>query len=362
MKVEIKIMNNELISIIIPVYNVEKYLKRCLDSVVNQTYNNLEIICINDGSKDNSENILKEYKNKDNRIVIINKQNEGVSSARNEGINYSHGNYVCFVDSDDWLEHNAIETLYTTLLEQDVDVVRGNYYRNFDDEFNEIHKMITNYKNKNINLKENKILTEIFEQLVNGKIQCYVWLLLIKREIIKGKLFFEKDICFMEDNIFYIQLIQKINTIYFLDIPIYHYFCNNSSCMKSMELYIRNMYNILKVNKYVINILENAKSNSLDIVSKVNTIHLTFILDYIFKIYKMKIMDRGKIILELEKLNNLDEFKSIYKNINIANIAIYKRVLLNFIVNKKYKTLFIFCKIRTVASNLKSCITKKKEV
>ena len=92
------------ISIIVPIYNCEKYLKRCLESIINQTYNNLEIILLNDGSSDNSLKIIKEYKKKDNRIIVIDKKNTGVSDTRNIGIQKASGKYICFCDSDDVLE------------------------------------------------------------------------------------------------------------------------------------------------------------------------------------------------------------------------------------------------------------------
>ena len=111
------------VSIIIPVYNVEKYLKKCLDSVINQTYKDIEIICVNDGSKDGSENILKEYATKDSRIKIIEKKNGGLSSARNAGLDVASGEYCYFVDSDDWIELNTIEKLTDIILSNDVDVV-----------------------------------------------------------------------------------------------------------------------------------------------------------------------------------------------------------------------------------------------
>ena len=102
---------NDLISIIVPVYNVDKYLNKCIDSIVNQTYKNLEIILINDGSTDNSGKICDEYANKDNRIKVIHKANGGISDARNKGLNIAKGEYIAFLDSDDCVEYDYIESL-----------------------------------------------------------------------------------------------------------------------------------------------------------------------------------------------------------------------------------------------------------
>ena len=99
------------VSIIIPVYNIEKYLSRCLESIVSQTYPNLEIICINDGSTDNSPNILEQYKKLDSRIIIINTEHYGPGAARNKGIEIATGKYTMFVDSDDYMSSNTVEAL-----------------------------------------------------------------------------------------------------------------------------------------------------------------------------------------------------------------------------------------------------------
>lgn len=113
-------MNNIKVSVIVPVYNCEKYLKKCLDSLVNQTLKDIEIICVNDGSTDNSGRILEEYNDK--RIKIINKENGGQSSARNIGIDIAKGEYIGFVDSDDWVDLDFFEKLYNTAKKYDADI------------------------------------------------------------------------------------------------------------------------------------------------------------------------------------------------------------------------------------------------
>ena len=118
----------EKITVIVPVYNVENYLNKCLDSLINQTYKNLEIIVINDGSTDNSGEICQEYAQKDNRIVYIEKENGGPSDARNAGLDRMTGSYVTFVDSDDWIELDYVEILYKKITEYQADIAVGNYY------------------------------------------------------------------------------------------------------------------------------------------------------------------------------------------------------------------------------------------
>lgn len=124
----------ELISVIIPVFNVEKYLSRCLDSVINQTYKNLDIILIDDGSSDSSGKICEEYKDKDSRIRVIHQTNSGQAHARNVGINIAKGSYITFIDSDDWIKINFIETLYNYMNLYDIDIVSSrlinSYHKN----------------------------------------------------------------------------------------------------------------------------------------------------------------------------------------------------------------------------------------
>ena len=108
---------DSLISIIIPVYNVEKYLRRCVDSVLGQTYDKLEIILVDDGSTDNSGRICDEYREKDQRIIVIHKENGGLSEARNFGIEKSSGEYISFVDSDDWIPEDSVAIMYYKMKE-----------------------------------------------------------------------------------------------------------------------------------------------------------------------------------------------------------------------------------------------------
>lgn len=124
----------EKITVIVPVYNVEHYLNKCLDSLINQTYKNLEIIVINDGSTDNSGIICQEYAQKDSRIIYIEKENGGLSDARNAGLDRMTSSYVTFVDSDDWIEQDYVEVLYNKLTEYQADVSVGNYYSYNEDE------------------------------------------------------------------------------------------------------------------------------------------------------------------------------------------------------------------------------------
>lgn len=123
---------NTLVSVIIPVYNVEKYLPQCLDSLIGQTYKNIEIIAVNDGSTDNSGDILGNYAKNDSRIIIVSQQNQGPSVARNQGIEHSTGEYLMFVDGDDWLDIKTVETALSSIQTTKSDVVLFSYIREYE--------------------------------------------------------------------------------------------------------------------------------------------------------------------------------------------------------------------------------------
>ena len=110
------------ISVIVPIYNVEKYLPQCLDSIIRQTFSNIEIICVNDGSTDNSSEILADYAQKDSRIKIVDKKNGGLSSARNAGMKVATGEFISFIDSDDWIDETMLEKLYNNIVFLDTDI------------------------------------------------------------------------------------------------------------------------------------------------------------------------------------------------------------------------------------------------
>ena len=122
-------MTFPLISIIIPIYKVEQYLRRCLDSVVNQTYANLDIILVDDGSPDNCPQICDDYAAKDNRIAVIHKKNGGLSDARNAGLDICKGKFISFVDSDDWIDLNYVKVLFDLLTATNTDISIGNFFK-----------------------------------------------------------------------------------------------------------------------------------------------------------------------------------------------------------------------------------------
>lgn len=168
--------SQELISVIIPIYNVEKYLKKCIDSIINQTYKNLEIILVDDGSPDNCGKICDEYAKKDQRIRVIHKKNGGLSDARNAGIDIAKGKYIGFVDSDDYIETDMYEYLYNILIENSSDISICDYEYYYE-------KNNTIGKSNNVKMNETVDKKEALRRLMGNSIGNYAWNKLYKRDL-----------------------------------------------------------------------------------------------------------------------------------------------------------------------------------
>ena len=208
-------MKNVILSIIVPIYNVEKYLRNCIDSILNQTFEEFELILVNDGSPDSSLEICREYEKKDKRIIVVDKENGGLSDARNVGIDIAKGKYIGFVDSDDWVEENMYETLVYILEKYNADIAQCEYIR---------------AENENIQKKEESKITErcfdrelaldnLYNELTVSTVVA--WNKIYKRELFynirypKGKLH--------EDEFTTYKLIDRANKIAYINKKLYYY-------------------------------------------------------------------------------------------------------------------------------------------
>ncbi len=219
---------NELISIIIPVYNSEEYLPKCIESVLNQTYSNLEIIIINDGSTDDSGKICDDYALKDNRITVIHKENGGVSSARNKGIEKATGKYIGFIDADDYIEIDMFEKLYENIKHDDYDISICNY--NIILGTNKIPNNISKECKKIFNNKE--YLSGLFDK----NLYCgYLVNKLIKTECIKN-VRFDENVSVLEDLLFLTEIHENISKVYFdKDVFLYNYVQRENSATNNFN-------------------------------------------------------------------------------------------------------------------------------
>jgi len=216
----------DIVSIIIPIYNAEKYIVQCLESVVNQTYKELQIIVVNDGSKDNSLSILESYANKYSNILLLKKENGGVSSARNLGLNYASGKYITFIDADDFLEKNHIENLVNNINsgEFDLSICLSKWAKR---------------ENQTIKQKRNKVIKtfdseEAIKHVILGQMfpGGYLWNKLFKREKI-GNLRFNESIFYGEDLLFTYYYLKNSKGAIFENIITYHYVKTPNSLVRS---------------------------------------------------------------------------------------------------------------------------------
>ena len=227
-------MNKErLISIIIPVYNTEKYIKRCLDSVTKQTERDFECILVDDGSTDESSKILDEYSKKDDRYIVLHKANGGVSSARNLGLNVAKGEYVIFMDADDlWISPHCLEEVKNAAINSDADITRFDY-KAIDDNNNVLYdSQLIKYRKS---FSNRHVTNDIFfSEIIRG--EFFIPLLLIRRSII-GNLLFNESQAFLEDMDFIARLVPKVKICYYIPKEYYGYrkICSSASNRGSLR-------------------------------------------------------------------------------------------------------------------------------
>lgn len=188
--------NQPVVSIIIVVYNTVQFLRKCLESISEQTYKNIEIIIIDDGSTDGSTQVLESYCREEIRSKLLKKKNEGVAAARNDGLRLASGKYIIFCDSDDYLETDGIKILLEKSLSENADITIGSYY------------LITKAKKTKIITTERTNTIEIIDDILEGRTHAGLWTKLIKKTSI-GDLYFEPGINYMEDYLFLCRLFSR---------------------------------------------------------------------------------------------------------------------------------------------------------
>lgn len=209
-----------LISVIVPVYNVAPYLELALDSIRYQSYQNLEIILINDGSTDDSESICKDIASQDERFRYIYQENAGASVARNRGLDLASGEYITFVDSDDWLERNAIEFLYQNLIKYDTDIASGNYNM-YDDSKQEFSIKVFDSDYREQVYADKEIMQQFAEQEIKDMAWACSFMKLYKKDLFTGLRFpVGKDV---EDTFVIYKVFLKAKRVVHMEKAIYWY-------------------------------------------------------------------------------------------------------------------------------------------
>lgn len=309
-----------LTSVIIPIYNCEKYLSRCLDSILNQTYKNIEIILVDDGSTDSTPNICKEYICENKNIVYFRKNNAGVCSARNKGIELSKGDYLLFVDADDYISSNYIEKLVNYAIKNHSEMVKTGYTLIDKDKKSETKN---NYSEQNIK-KINKDYTLFLTSSYFG----YVWGTLIDSRIIKNhKIMFDKNLKFAEDLLFIFECFKKCQIVSYLN-DVGYYYCENVESMTkkgNMEIRIKECYDNIYVFSKFYDYIPDKELVSAKICSRLNM--------------KLKYLIRTNLNI------NFRQFKKIYQD--LVEVLEFKKAIKDFHVSKnkfddKINNMFVY--------------------
>lgn len=313
---------SEKVSIIIPVYNVEKYIEECLNSVVNQTYRNIEIIIVNDGSTDNSKKICKDFAQKDKRIIFVDDVNHGVSHARNIGLERATGDFITFVDSDDWIDKKMIETLYMNAVKYNSDIIACDYII-YDNSIEVLHSQRTEIE---IITEKKEMYNKLFSRQFYGG---YLWNKLIRKECIyKNKkllISFNENIKIEEDTLFIANIIENIKKLVFIPSEkLYYYRIRNNSAVR-FSYSKKDLSKLLSLKKFI------------EIKNKYN-LNLDNQLEYEY----YTLARQGKYIIKKEKIldNNLNKLiKTVSKKYffkAISGVGLKEKIkvlLLAFIPN-----------------------------
>lgn len=273
------------VSVIIPVYNVEKYLPACLDSVLGQTLREIEVICVNDGSTDKSPEILQEYAKKDSRIIVINQENKGIGSARNVALKVATGEFVGFLDSDDWVDSDYYEKLYNTAIKYDAQIACSGYKRCSENG----ERIWLKFKNERIYTK-----TEDKYRTVKMPPACYIWNKIYKLSLLKMKnLFFTcefvEDVMFSHQALFFLPKMVTVPDTY------YNYRKNNFSFVATQSKVKQKYWN--EENEKAIEFITSNKINiPLTSYPADNTIRGKF---FNITLFKIKVWKSVKVVFIL---------------------------------------------------------------
>lgn len=345
-----------LVSVIIPVYNVEQYLPQCVESVINQTYTNLQIILVNDGSSDKSGEICNQYKETDSRIYVIHKENAGSSSARKSGMEAVLGKYVMFVDADDWLEKNAIE-LCIECVDNDPEIgcVLFSYIKEIgstsvpkhvmdqtqlfvgDEAKDKIHRRLFGLSSEELNHPER------MENIVS----C--WAKLYRADYAKqGRYFDTALVGSCEDGLFNIYALKDCERMYYLDCPLYHYRKREGSLINTyLPRFIEQWGTLFSIMDSVIR-ENNLDERYRDALNNRIALSITAIALNELKNSDHSIFEHIKVIRSYLKQ---EQYKDAVSKIDFSNMPANWKLLL-FCSKKKWAAL-VFCAMNIVAFLLK---------
>ena len=326
-------MKNILVSIIIPVYNTGEYLYRCIDSVINQSLKEIEIILIDDGSTDNSGIICDKYKEKDNRVHVIHKINEGVSIARNKGISLAKGNYVGFVDSDDWIESEMYERMIIMANNFNSDIVLCDAKTVYSSDNHE--KDTFSSLKESTNIHKDKLSALNLQEMAGA-----VWRCIYKRELLlNNNITFPIDLPLSEDRVFNLHALGSCEKISYLKSAYYNRFVRINSAVSK---YYPNLFEI--TNRYrneVLTVLDKLWDHH-SFKSIYNDQFISLYLLVVYNLFHQQCpLSYKKKLIEIRKLVNDYEVKEVLSQAKLLNwkerSLKHKQVLLLSLLGKLYQ-------------------------
>ncbi len=313
------------VSVIIPVFNVEKYLKQCLDNLLNQTLKDIEIICINDGSTDKSLEILNDYAKKDYRVKVVNKQNEGQGIARNLGLETVKGEFLSFIDPDDWVETDMFEKMYLQAKDLNSQVVICDYTKFFEKNGKIItphifRKAVSLTKSKAIKIPNGE---NIYKNLIDKTIlvsPSYTWNAIYEKELLKrNNIKFTNQRCY-EDVLFTLQSRTKAQRISYINKSFYNYRIRSTSTLRSNNSRYRDLINVIKaIKKYLYD--EN-------LMGEYQYNFNYFCISNIYRVFTNMSSDEDRKHLLEQSMNILDKnlIKVLRKKL-LTSLKLYKEII-----------------------------------
>jgi glycosyltransferase involved in cell wall biosynthesis len=325
------------ISIIIPVYNAEKYLEKCINSVILQSLRSCEIILINDGSKDSSLAICKEFAKRDNRIIVIDKENGGVSSARNAGLEQATGEYIAFVDSDDWIDESIYTSIFEKFGEQFDIAISGIVYKGLKEEKEDISFLEEEYVDDSIKMNLMPRFYFYGKGFQKKTIGGHTPKMLFKRDLIDG-IKFSTEVRYVEDLLFCLTCLHRAKKV--VVNKNYHYFYRRN-CGSTTEKYIDNFVCDIEIVGKKIELLFSKALEKYGIFINVNYLHINSLIK--------NLACSKSIFFCIKKLRecvNKDFFSYTISQVNPKLLGIWQRYLLFLMKHNRFFLLFFSYKVR----------------
>lgn len=319
---------SEKVSVVVPIYKVERYLNRCIKSIVNQTYKNLEIILVDDGSPDRCGFICDKWKSSDKRIRVIHKKNGGLSSARNKGIELSTGEYIMFIDSDDYIKNNMVEVLYNNLKETNADISICDFIR-----CRKNKRHYNKYNRKRFVIDDNTKY-KMLERNEYNVVSVVQWNKLFKKEIFKNIKYPVGKI--HEDEAVIAQEFYNAKRISYILEPLYYYRQRDDSIMRQMS--IKRFDAVYSFDKRI-DFYTKKKLDEHIVPTK--CLEIDFLMKYLYKLNKNNLFEDDKIVIENEKKAKRLARELLFKKVSFDNKKKYfKFIFFKNLLFKQFESIY----------------------